>query len=125
MKKFITAVAAFAVLFAVAPQAQAQAQDTTKAAAAVPQGHPRIFEALLKDITLTDAQKPKVDSIVTTYRDQLPPEGGQMDSSAQQKAHDLVERAAADIRGVLDPDQQKVFDKNLADLKASWAKPSE
>jgi Spy/CpxP family protein refolding chaperone len=119
MKRFITAVAALAVLAVVAPQAQAQ--DTTQAQApTMQQGHPPVFDALLKDITLTAEQQAKVDTIATTYRDQLAPADPQMDSTAAQKQRDVIERAAVDLRAVLDPEQQKTFDKNLADLRSKW-----
>jgi len=125
MKRILTAVAALAVFAVAVPQAQAQ--DTTKTQAPVAAAaHPDIFNALLKDITLTDAQKAKVDSIAANYRDQLGPDDPQMDSTAVQKKRDLVERVAVDLKAVLDPEQQKVFEKNLADVRAKWgAKPSE
>ena len=126
MKRFITAVAALAVFAVVAPQAQAQ--DTTKTQTpTVQQGHPQIFDVLLKDITLTDAQKAKLDTIANTYRDQLPTaDSAQMDSTTMQKRRDIIERAAVEVRAALDPEQQKVFDKNLADARQRWAqKPTE
>jgi len=73
-------------------------------------------------ITLTPAQQKQVDSIYAAHqpmRDQMRAqmESGERPDSAQM-AHmrDMRRQAAASYRVVLTPDQQAVFDKNLADM---------
>jgi Spy/CpxP family protein refolding chaperone len=95
-----------------------------------PQGEARRGEmggTLLKDITLTDAQKAQIKTI----RDKYVPEQmqlrkaaqatGSMDDATRAKIDDLRTRQAADIRAILTADQQAVFDKNLAELKERMA----
>lgn len=79
---------------------------------------------LLKDITLTDAQKAQIKTI----RDKYVPQQmelrksaqsvGSMDEATRTKMMDLQTKQAAEIRAVLTADQQVIFDKNLADMKA-------
>ena len=79
---------------------------------------------LLKDITLTDAQKEQVKTIREKY---LPQQvelrkgaqaTGGMDDATRAKMSDLQTRQAAEIRAILTADQQAQFDKNLAEMKA-------
>jgi Spy/CpxP family protein refolding chaperone len=80
---------------------------------------------LLKDITLTDAQKDKIKAIRETYlpqqmelRKATQATGGPPDEATRAKMMDLQAKQAADIRAVLTADQQVTFDKNLAEMKA-------
>ncbi|MEO8910841.1 MAG: hypothetical protein ABI408_11520 [Gemmatimonadaceae bacterium] len=80
---------------------------------------------LLKDITLTDAQKAQVKTIREKY---LPQQmelrkasqavGGPPDEATRSKMMDLQTKQVAEIRAVLTADQQAVLDRNLADMKA-------
>ena len=83
-------------------------------------GQGRMNEMLFKDITLTEVQKAKVDSIQAAGREamrgqmqQMQP-GGMQDSSGRAKMAEMRAKQMADIRGLLAADQQVVFDKNLA-----------
>lgn len=79
---------------------------------------------LLKDITLTDAQKAQIKTI----RDKYVPQQmelrksaqatGSMDDATRAKMTDLQNKQAAEIRAILTADQQTQFDKNLAEMKA-------
>ena len=82
------------------------------------QGRGRQMEMLMKDITLTDVQKASVDSIVQSFRAQMPgfTPGQPPDSAARAKRMEVMGKQNAAIRGVLTADQQKVFDKNLAEM---------
>ena len=79
---------------------------------------------LLKDITLTDAQKAQVKTIRDKYVPQQmelrkAAQGtGSMDDATRAKMMDLQTKQAAEIRAILTADQQAQFDKNLADMKA-------
>jgi Spy/CpxP family protein refolding chaperone len=89
------------------------------------QGRGRQMEALMKDITLTDAQKAQVDSIGQAFRAQMPPmtQGTPPDSATRAKMGEVRQKQYAAIRTVLTPDQQKVFDKNLAELPPMGGRP--
>ena len=78
---------------------------------------------LLKDITLTDAQKEQVKTIREKY---LPQQQelrksaqatGTYDDAAKAKMQDLRSKQAAEIRAILTADQQAIFDRNLAAMK--------
>src|SRR4051812_66258 len=79
---------------------------------------------LLKDITLTDAQKAQVKTI----RDKYVPQQmelrksaqatGSIDDAPRAKMADLQSKQAAEIREFLTADQQAQFDKNLVEMKA-------
>ena len=89
------------------------------------QGRGRQMELLMKDITLTDAQKTSVDSVVQSYRAQLPTftPGQPPDSAARAKRSEIMTKQNAAIRALLTADQQKVFDKNLAELPPPGRRP--
>jgi Spy/CpxP family protein refolding chaperone len=82
------------------------------------QGRGRQMEMLMKDITLNDAQKASVDSVVQVFRAQMPAFNRDQppDSAARAKRAEVMTKQNAAIRAILTPDQQKVFDKNLAEL---------
>lgn len=78
---------------------------------------------LLKDITLTDAQKEQVKVIREKYlpqqmelRKSAQAVGG-VDEATRAKMIDLQTKQAAEIRAVLTSDQQKAFDQNLRELR--------
>jgi len=74
---------------------------------------------VLQGITLTPAQQGKVDSITASYRAQMPQftPGTPPSDADRQKARGLMMASLKDIRGVLTPDQQAAYDKNLAALQ--------
>jgi Spy/CpxP family protein refolding chaperone len=84
-------------------------------------GRGRQMEMLMQGITLTDVQKASVDSIVQSYRAQMPAftPGQPPDSTARAKRMEIMQKQTADVRAVLTPDQQKVFDKNVEDMRAN------
>jgi Spy/CpxP family protein refolding chaperone len=80
---------------------------------------------LLKDITLTDAQKAQVKTIREKYlpqqmelRKSAQAVGGPPDAATRAKMVDLQTKQAAEIRAILTAAQQATFDKNLAEMKA-------
>ncbi len=78
-----------------------------------------MMEMLFKGIDLTGAQKTQVDSIQAAYRAQMPARtpGQAPDPSARAAMRETMQKETADIRKVLTPDQQKVFDKNVEDMR--------
>lgn len=80
-------------------------------------GAARMNEMLFKDITLTDAQKAKIDSIQAKARTEtqaLMQSGGMQDPATREKMTEMRAKQNKDIRDVLTAEQQVVFDKNLA-----------
>lgn len=80
---------------------------------------------LLKDITLTDAQKAQIKTIREKYlpqqmelRKAAQATGAAPDEATRAKMMDLQTKQAADIRAILTADQQATFDKNLAEMKS-------
>lgn len=84
----------------------------------------RMGGMLLKDITLTDAQKDQIKTIREKYvpqlmelRKQSQAVGGAPDEATRAKYTEIQNKQAADIRAILTADQQATFDKNLAAMK--------
>lgn len=108
----IVAVLAALVAFA-APAAHAQGGGQGRG------GPGRQMEMLMQGITLSDAQKAKVDSIQQSFRAQMPAftPGQPPDSAARAKRMEIMGKQNAAIRDVLTADQQKVFDKNVEEMR--------
>ena len=90
-----------------------------------PGGPGRMSQMLFAGIDLTDAQKDQIAKIGEKYkaeREALRPAGGQMqgppDDATRAKMNDIRTKSNAEYRAVLTADQQKIFDKNIADMKA-------
>ncbi|HEX2692981.1 MAG TPA: hypothetical protein VHL12_02905 [Gemmatimonadaceae bacterium] len=79
---------------------------------------------LLKDITLTDAQKAQIKTIRDKYVPQMmeirksAQAVGGPDEATRAKMMDLQTKQTAEIRAVLTADQAVTFDKNVAAMKA-------
>jgi len=82
-------------------------------------GGARRMELLFKDITLTQAQQAKVDSIQARYRSERPSftPGTPPDSATREKIRALFQRERDDLRAVLTSDQQKTFDRNVEEMR--------
>ena len=78
----------------------------------------RRMEGLLKGITLTPTQQAQVDSIRARYRAQMPAftPGAPPDGATREKLREHFRQMTGEIRAVLTPDQQKVWDKNVAEM---------
>jgi len=77
----------------------------------------------LNGIELTDAQKVQLDAIQKKYQPEMMDLRNQMMNGGDRaelmkKVADLREKSAKDIRAILTPEQQVVFDKNLAEQRA-------
>jgi Spy/CpxP family protein refolding chaperone len=79
---------------------------------------------LLKDITLTDAQKDQMKTIRERYvpkqlelRKAVQATGAPADEATRAKMAELRDQQSAEIRAILTPAQQKTFDHNLHELK--------
>ena len=80
----------------------------------------RRVQMMFKDITLTQQEQTRVDSIMAAYRAQMPPrtQGSPPDSAAMTTRRNLMDKQNAAIRAVLTKDQLPVFDKNIQDMNA-------
>lgn len=104
-----------ALILAVAPMANAQAGGGMGGG----RGGARMMETLFKGIELTDVQKTQIDSIQAAYRAKMPARtpGQAPDPSARTAMRETMQKETADLRQVLTPDQQKVFDKNVEEMR--------
>ena len=86
-------------------------------------GPGRQMEMLMQGITLTDAQKVKVDSIAQADRAQMPAftPGQPPDSAARAKRMEIMQQQTAAVRAVLTAEQQTTFDKNLETMRQNMA----
>lgn len=117
----------------VASVASAQAPQGGPPQGGPPQGAPRMggrgmSQMLFAGIDLTDAQKAEIQKIGDKYRaerEALRPAGAQPggqfsppDSATRAKMDAIRTKSNAEFRAVLTPEQQAIFDKNVADMKA-------
>ena len=77
----------------------------------------------LDGIELTDAQKLKLEEIQRKYQPEMQAlraefQNGGDRAELMKKSGALRDRSSAEIRAILTPDQQVVFDKHTAEMKA-------
>ena len=79
----------------------------------------RRMQRLLQGITLTAEQQAKVDSITARYRAQVPAftPGAPPDSATRAKMRTLFGNQDEEIRALLTPDQQKIWDRNVTEMR--------
>lgn len=84
-------------------------------------GGQRRLEELLKGITLTAGQRTRIDSITAAGRAKMPPftPGTRPDSATRHQMRSLMQETNAEIRAVLTDDQRKIWDQNLATMRAN------
>ena len=121
-------IAMLAAAFCVGMTTVAVAQGTEPQGQGEMRRGDRMGGTLLKDITLTDAQKTQVKTIREKYlpqqlelRKSAQAVGGPPDEATRTKMMDLQTKQAAEIRAILTADQQTVFDKNLAEIREKMA----
>lgn len=94
--------------------------------AAKQQGQPgRRPNMQMNGIELTDAQKVKLEAIQKKYQPEMQSIRESMQNGADRaetmkKMVALRDKSSADIRAILTPEQQAVFDKNVAEQKARF-----
>lgn len=116
MKKFLIA-AAGAVLALSIAGSEVQAQGGGGGGGRG-MGGARMMEMMMQGITLTDAQKAKVDSITAKYQKEMPQmtPGSPPSPEDRQKRMELMQKQQADIKAVLTDEQKATFEKNLANM---------
>ena len=82
-----------------------------------------LLHVLLTDITLVPEQQAKIDTIRARGWRQLPAmtPGAAVDSSARLQIRDVVIQMHDQIRAVLTAEQQKLWDRNVAEVRAVMA----
>jgi Spy/CpxP family protein refolding chaperone len=123
MKAIRIAALGVALLAGTAAIAGAQAAAPAPAQQGGGGGGGRGFNRSLNGIELTEAQKAKVAEINAKYQPELQAiresmQGGGDRAAAFTKMQAVNEKRNPEIRAVLTPDQQVIYDKNLAEQKA-------
>ena len=118
----LTTLALLALGLAAVPALSAQTPGGTPPAGGPPAGggqRGRMQSMLMQGITLTPAQQTQVDSIRAYYRSQMPQmtPGTPPSDADRQKMMGLMQSSTKAVRGVLTPDQQAIYDKNLAAMQ--------
>ena len=120
-------IAALGVALLAGSTAIASAQNAAPPAGPQQQGGPGGgrggFNRTLTGIELTEAQKTKVAEIQAKYQPEMQAiresmQGGGDRAEAFQKMQTLRDKMSPEIRAVLTPAQQSIYDKNLAEQKA-------
>ena len=124
MKVIRTATLAFALCAGMTSVAAAQGQPEPKEGQGEMRRGGGMGGMLLKDITLTDAQKEQVKTIREKYvpkqlelRKAIQATGRPPDEATRAKMMELQSQQSAEIRAILTADQQKTFDHNLHEMK--------
>jgi protein CpxP len=124
MKAIRIATLAFALCAGMTSVAAAQGQPEPKEGQGEMRRGGGMGGMLLKDITLTDAQKEQVKTIREKYvprqlelRKAVQATGGPPDEATRAKMTELQSQQSTEIRAILTPDQQKTFDNNLHEMK--------
>jgi Spy/CpxP family protein refolding chaperone len=76
-------------------------------------------EMLFRGITLTEAQRAKIDTLQTAQRtsmQEMMQSGAMQDPSARERVAEMRTKHNDDIRAVLTPEQRTQFDKNVAEM---------
>jgi Spy/CpxP family protein refolding chaperone len=124
MKVIRIATLAFALCAGMTSVAAAQGQPEPKEGQGEMRRGGGMGGMLLKDITLTDAQKDQIKTIREKYvprqlelRKAVQATGGPPDEATRAKMTELQGQQSAEIRAILTADQQKTFDHNLHEMK--------
>jgi Spy/CpxP family protein refolding chaperone len=124
MKVIRIATLAFALCAGMTSVAAAQGQPAPKEGQGEMRRGGGMGGMLLKDITLTDAQKDQIKIIREKYvprqlelRKAVQATGGPPDDATRAKMMELQSQQSAEIRAILTADQQKTFDNNLHEMK--------
>ena len=77
----------------------------------------RMDAMMFEGITLTDAQKAQVDSIHTRHHNDMEGLDPRNNPGDREKMRQMMQAHMAEIRAVLTPDQQVVFDRNVQQMR--------
>lgn len=80
-------------------------------------GGERMEAMLFEGITLTDAQKAQIDSLRASHRGEMQGLDPRNNPDDRQKMMQMMQAHIAEVRALLTPDQQVVFDKNVQQMR--------
>src|SRR6478672_6201963 len=80
-------------------------------------GGERMEAMMFEGITLTDAQKAQVDSLRARHRAEMEGLDPRNNPGDRQKMMQMMQTHMAEVRALLTPDQQVVFDKNMQQMR--------
>ena len=78
----------------------------------------RMQQMLFNGITLTSAQQAQIDSIHARHQGEMKGLDPRNNPDDREKMRQMMQSHMAELRAVLTPEQQAVFDKNVADMRA-------
>jgi len=76
---------------------------------------------LFQGITLTDAQRPRIDSIHAGAMGRMAVQRARADSTVRAERQAAAAERQAAMRAELTPEQQSVYDRNLEQMRANQA----
>jgi len=125
MKAFRIAALGVALLAGSAAVASAQAAGAAPEQQGQRQGGGRGFNRTLTGIELTDAQKAKFAEITAKYQPEMQAiresfQNGGDRAEGMKKMQSLRDKMTPEVRAILTPEQQAIYDKNLAEQKARF-----
>ncbi|MEP6731491.1 MAG: Spy/CpxP family protein refolding chaperone [bacterium] len=117
MKALRIAALGFALVVGGSVVASAQGAGTQQ------QGRGNRPDQRLKDITLTAEQQAKIEEINKKYQPEMQViresmQGGGDRTEGMKKMNELRTKMQPEIRAILTPEQQAIFDKNVTEMKA-------
>ena len=80
-------------------------------------GGERMEAMLFEGITLTDAQKAQIDSLRASHRGEMQGLDPRNNPGDRQKMMQMMQAHIAEVRALLTPDQQVVFDRNVQQMR--------
>ena len=80
-------------------------------------GGERMEAMMFEGITLTDAQKAQVDSLRARHRAEMQGLDPRNNPDDRQKMMQAMQAHMAEVRALLTPDQQVVFDRNMQQMR--------
>ena len=80
-------------------------------------GGERMEAMMFEGITLTDAQKAQIDSLRASHRGEMQGLDPRNNPGDRQKMMQMMQAHMAEVRALLTPDQQVVFDKNVQEMR--------
>ena len=80
-------------------------------------GGERMEAMMFEGITLTDAQKAQVDSLRASHRGEMEGLDPRNNPGDRQKMMQMMQAHMAEVRALLTPEQQVVFDRNVQQMR--------
>ena len=86
-------------------------------------GDDRMEAMMFKGITLSASQKAQIDSIHARHRTEMQGLDPRNNAGDREKMRQMMQAHMAEMRAVLSPDQQVVFDRNIQEMREHRGDP--